>query len=124
MGWLETVQKQNEEALELIKRGECEGYTVVVLPNGMEQILASPKGSARKFIQSILEEEMGHLWVCTACLMKEGVDPDKVTESCIGRFGKCTCHFCGSTQDGSWFRHILPIDLPPGLQEKLEQGDE
>jgi hypothetical protein len=44
---LEAVQKQNEEALELIERGECEGYTVVVLPNGMRQILASQEDMDR-----------------------------------------------------------------------------
>jgi hypothetical protein len=59
-------------------------------------------------------------WVCSACLFSAGVDPDKVTESCLGRFGKITCEVCGSVQDSSWFRHVQPQDLPKELRVKLE----
>ena len=63
---------------------------------------------------------IGHLWVCKGCLIRHGQDPDRVVESCIGRHGKHTCDFCGHIQDGSWFRHMLPCDLPQGLQEELK----
>jgi hypothetical protein len=63
-----------------------------------------------------------HVWVCTACLIRTGADPDKVTESCIGRYGKHTCDICGSVQDGSWFKHMLPCDLPQALQDELEES--
>lgn len=64
----------------------------------------------------------GYVWVCKGCLLKHGQDPDRVTESCLGRFGKTTCHFCGCIQDESWFRHMKPCDLPEGLQKELERA--
>ncbi|KKN67669.1 hypothetical protein LCGC14_0459280 [marine sediment metagenome] len=62
---------------------------------------------------------MSPFWTCKGCLIKVGVDPDRVTESCIGRGGKETCHFCGHIQDHSWMRHIPFLSLPLDLQKKL-----
>lgn len=59
-----------------------------------------------------------HVWVCKGCLIKAGAgaDPDRVTESCIARFGDRTCHFCDHIQDHTWFKHMFIRDLPPSLQ--------
>ena len=61
-----------------------------------------------------------HAWVCTTCLMKAGLKADEVTESCIGRQGKCTCEICGSVQDESWFKHAVVAGLPVEMQEALK----
>lgn len=58
-----------------------------------------------------------HYWVCKGCLIKAGFDPDKVTESCIARFGKITCHYCGHIQDHTWFKHVSD----PEVIEKLDR---
>lgn len=63
-----------------------------------------------------------HIWVCKGCLLKAGTNPDEVTQSLINRQGtKETCYFCGCIQDGSWFRHMQPCDLPFLLQKELGQ---
>jgi hypothetical protein len=61
-----------------------------------------------------------HVWVCKGCLIGAGLDPDKVSESCIGRSGPITCAGCDHIQDATWFRHVRSIDLPQSLQDKLK----
>ena len=60
-----------------------------------------------------------HAWICKGCLLKAGLDPDGVGESCIGRQGKCTCDVCSCVQDSSWFKHAVVAGLPEELQQVL-----
>lgn len=59
---------------------------------------------------------MSYVWTCKGCLIRARYDPDTVSESCIARFGKKTCHFCGHIQDQSWFKHVSD----PEVINKLE----
>ena len=65
---------------------------------------------------------MSHVWVCKGCLLSVGINPDKVTEACIGKGGKHTCEFCGCIQDGSWFSFMCFDSLPLELQQKYHIG--
>lgn len=67
---------------------------------------------------------MKYQWICVGCLIKAGFDPEKVTESCVGRSGKCTCYYCGCVQDSSWFKHICNQHIFKKLDSTVEYLDE
>lgn len=77
----------------------------------------------RKF-DSFWNKSVRYIWTCYGCLIKEGVKPDSVTESCVARFNNCTCHFCGHIQDQSWFKHANFLSLPESLQKRVNNPND
>jgi hypothetical protein len=60
-----------------------------------------------------------YTWACKGCLIKVGLNPDKVTESCLAQTGKLSCRLCGHVQDRSWLKHVSD----PEVIKKLDEGD-
>lgn len=56
MSFLDHVREENKRARKLIEKGGYDGFTVLILPGGQEQILLTPKGSTKRALASILKD--------------------------------------------------------------------
>lgn len=68
-----------------------------------------------------MKEIKSYTWICKGCIIKVGLDPDKVTETCLARFGDITCYFCGHVQDQSWFKHVTDHTVIKKLERLYER---